>query len=175
MKKLYTLIALTLLSTVCAVAQVSIDEVNTKEEKPEFSNDMKTEKIDANYFSDATHRAEKAALRKERNTIDFSANLQGSLTAYSKSWQASGDNAITIIASINFLHTYKKGRFTLSNAASAKFGYNNMKTDVGNGEQKALWLKNVDELVLSTSPQWDMVKNWKYGANVKFRTQSRSR
>ena len=171
MKKLYTLIALTLLSTVCAVAQVSIDEVNTKEEKPEFSNDMKTEKIDANYFSDATHRAEKAALRKERNTIDFSANLQGSLTAYSKSWQASGDNAITIIASINFLHTYKKGRFTLSNAASAKFGYNNMKTDVGNGEQKALWLKNVDELVLSTSPQWDMVKNWKYGANVKFRTQ----
>ena len=171
MKRLYTLIALVFMSSVCAMAQVSIDEVKPTEEKAEFSNDIKTKTLDAEYDSEAVRRAERLAIRKERNTVDFSANLHGSLTAFSKSWQAAGDNTITILANINFLHTYKKGRFTLSNVASAKFGYNNMKTDVGNGEQKALWLKNVDELVLSTSPQWDMVKNWKYGANVKFRTQ----
>ncbi|MBO5832566.1 MAG: DUF3078 domain-containing protein [Alistipes sp.] len=171
MKRVYTLIALTLLSTVCAMAQISIDEVKTKEEeKPEFTNDMKTNSLDANYFSDATYRAEKAAIRKERNTVDFSANLHGSITAYSKSWQASGDNAITILANVNFLHTYKKGRFTLSNVASAKFGYNNMKMEL-NGKQKGVWFKNVDEVALSTSPQWALVKNWSYGANIKFRTQ----
>ena len=104
-------------------------------------------------------------LRKERNTIDFTANLHGSLTAFSKSWQAAGDNTVTILASVNFLHTYKKGRFTLTNNASAKFGYNNMKIDL-NGTQKGVWFKNVDEIALSTAPQWALVKdpislNWK--------------
>ena len=58
----------------------------------------------------------------------------------------------------------------LSNTASAKLGYNNMKTEI-DGAQKGLWFKNVDEIALSTSPQWALVKNWSYGANVKFRTQ----
>ena len=170
MKRLYTLIALVLMSSVCAMAQVSIDEVKPTEEKAEFSNDIKTKTLDAEYDSEAVRRAERLAIRKERNTVDFSANLHGSLTAFSKSWQAAGDNTITILANINFLHTYKKGRFTLSNVASAKFGYNNMKMEL-EGKQKGVWFKNVDEVALSTSPQWDMVKDWSYGANVKFRTQ----
>ena len=45
-----------------------------------------------------------------------------------------------------------------------------MKMDL-NGKQKGVWFKNVDEIALSTSPQWALVKNWSYGANVKFRTQ----
>lgn len=172
MKNLYTLVAMMLLASLSATAQVSIDEeATTASETRSFSNEMKTEEVDANFFSKAEHRAERAAIRKERNTIDFSANLHGSLTAYSKSWQASGDNSVTILASVNFLHTYKKGRFSLTNTASAKFGYNNMKTDVGDGKEKGLWFKNVDEVVLSTAPQWAMVKNWTYGANIKFRTQ----
>ncbi|MBQ5736608.1 MAG: DUF3078 domain-containing protein [Alistipes sp.] len=170
MKRLYTLIALVLMSSVCAMAQVSIDEVKPTEEKAEFSNDIKTKTLDAEYDSEAVRRAERLAIRKERNTVDFSANLHGSLTAFSKSWQAAGDNTITILANINFLHTYKKGRFTLSNVASAKFGYNNMKMEL-EGKQKGVWFKNVDEVALSTSPQWALVKDWSYGANVKFRTQ----
>lgn len=171
MKNVYTILAMMLLSSLTATAQVSMDDVAPKTEARAFENEMKTKEVDAEYFSEATYRAERAAIRKERNTIDFSANLHGSLTAFSKSWQAAGDNTITILASVNFLHTYKKGRFTLTNTASAKFGYNNMKTDVGDGKMKGLWFKNVDEIVLATSPQWAMVKNWTYGANVKFRTQ----
>lgn len=159
-----------LLATSAVMAQVSVDDVTSVDEKREFENDLKTQAVDATYFSEAAYRAERAAIRKERNTVDFSANLHGSLTAFSKSWQASGDNTITILANINFLHTFKKGRFTLTNTANAKFGYNNMKMDL-DGKQKGVWFKNVDEISLSTAPQWAMVKNWTYGANIKFRTQ----
>ena len=173
MKKFYTLL-IVLLTAIAgdAYAQVSIDEVSTDDRKREFENEMKSTDVEADYFSEANYRAERRAIRQERNLIDFSANLHGSLTAYSKSWQAAGDNAVTILANINFLHTFKKGRFTLTNTASAKFGYNNMKTDLGDGsDPRGIWFKNVDELVLSTAPQWAMVKNWTYSANVKFRTQ----
>ena len=160
-----------LLFSTQAIAQVSIDETAPKPEKPEFENEMKSSAVEAEYFSEAAHRAERRAIRNERNSVDLSANLHGSLTAFSESWQASGDNAIAILANINFKHTYKKNRFSITNVASAKLGYNNMKTDVGDGTEKGLWFKNVDELAISTAPQWDMVKNWTYGANVKFRTQ----
>lgn len=171
MKKFSTLlILLTLLCSTSLYAQVSGNEVTSNGEATSFENDMKSMDVDANYVSQAKIKADRLALRKERNTVDFTANLHGSLTAFSKSWQAAGDNTITILANINFLHTYKKGRFNLTNTASAKFGYNNMKMEL-NGKQKGVWFKNVDEISISTSPQWDMVKNWTYGANIKFRTQ----
>lgn len=174
MKRFTTLFAIAIMAFAGdAYAQVSVDEVPAVDHKREFDNEMKSKEVEADYFSEANYRAERRAIRKERNLVDFSANLHGSLTAYSKSWQASGDNAITILANINFLHTFKKGRFTLTNSASAKFGYNNMKTDLGAdyGGMRGVWFKNVDEVVLATAPQWAMVKNWTYGANVKFRTQ----
>jgi hypothetical protein len=151
-------------------AQVSVDNVETAEEAVVFENGMKQGDVSVNVDSEAKRRAERLMIRQERNTVDFTANLHGSLTAFSKSWQAAGDNTITVLANLNFLHTYKNGRFTLTNTAAAKFGYNNTKIDL-NGEQKGVWFKNVDEIALSTSPQWALVKNWSYGANVKFRTQ----
>ena len=171
MKNFYTLVAMMLLASLSATAQVSIDEEKTTTtETRSFDNEMKTQEVDANFYSKAEHRAKRAAIRKERNTVDFSANLHGSLTAFSQSWQASGDNTITILASVNFLHTYKKDRFSLTNTVSAKFGYNNMRMEL-NGAQRGVWFKNVDEIAISTAPQWDMVRNWTYGANIQFRTQ----
>ncbi len=169
MKRFYTTI-IALFVASAAMAQVSIDEVATSPEQKSIETDMKSQAVDANYVSEAAERAERLAIRKERNTIDFTANLHGSLTAFSESWQAAGDNTITILANLNFLHTYKKGRFSLTNTASAKFGYNNMKMEL-EGKQKGVWFKNVDEVAISTSPQWALVKDWSYGANVKFRTQ----
>lgn len=169
MKRFYTTI-IALFVASAAMAQVSIDEVATSPEQKSIETDMKSQAVDANYVSEAVERAERLAIRKERNTVDFTANLHGSLTAFSESWQAAGDNTITILANLNFLHTYNKGRFTLTNTASAKFGYNNMKMEL-EGKQKGVWFKNVDEVAISTSPQWALVKDWSYGANVKFRTQ----
>ena len=171
MKKFSTLLALAMMF--CAVeisAQVTIDEVSSTTENVTFTSDVKATEVDAEYLAEAEKKAERMAIRRERNTVDFTANLHGSLTAFSKSWQAAGDNTITILANVNFLHTFKKGKFTLTNTASAKFGYNNMKIDL-NGKKRGVWFKNVDEIAISTAPQWDMVKNWTYGANIKFRTQ----
>ena len=169
MKRFYTTI-IALFVASAAMAQVSIDEVATSPEQKSIETDMKSQAVDANYVSEAAERAERLAIRKERNTVDFTANLHGSLTAFSESWQAAGDNTITILANLNFLHTYKKGRFSLTNTASAKFVYNNMKMEL-EGKQQGVWFKNVDEVAISTSPQWALVKDWSYGANVKFRTQ----
>ena len=170
MKKFYAILALVMLVFMTdATAQVSIDEVTPKGEAT-FDNGVKAEAVEADYVSEAKRRAERMAIRKERNVVDFSANIHGSLTAFNKHWQAAGDNTITVLASVNFLHTYKKGRFTLTNTASAKFGYNNMRMEL-DGAQRGVWFKNVDEIAISTSPQWALVKNWSYGANVKFRTQ----
>ncbi len=170
MKKFYAILALAMLVFMAdATAQVSIDEVTPKGEAT-FENEVKSETLSADYVSEVKRRAERMAIRKERNVVDFSANLHGSLTAFNQHWQAAGDNTITVLASVNFLHTYNKGRFTLTNTASAKFGYNNMRMEL-DGAQKGIWFKNVDEIALSTSPQWALVKNWSYGANIKFRTQ----
>ena len=152
-------------------AQVSIYDVVPESGMKEFENDLKYQAVDATYFSDAVYRAERRALRKERNTIDFSANLHGSSTSFSDTWQSAGDNTVAILASANFLHTYKRDRFSLTNTASAKFGYNRMMMELAEGEQSNVWFKNVDEISLSTAPQWAMVKDWTYGANIKFRTQ----
>lgn len=171
MKKIFTLLALAMIMPATNLfAQVSVDNVDTASEAVVFDNSMKQGDVSVDIDSEAKRRAERILRRQERNTVDFTANLHGSLTAFSKSWQAAGDNTITILANLNFLHTYKQGRFTLTNTAAAKFGYNNTKIDL-NGEQRGVWFKNVDEIALSTSPQWALVKNWSYGANVKFRTQ----
>lgn len=168
MKKLYLTLLLAAFSLTGAIAQVSMDDVNAQ--GASFENDMKVQALDAGYVSEAKLRADRIAKRKEHNTVDFSANLHGSLTAYSKSWQASGDNTVTVLASLNFKHVYNKGRFTLTNTATAKFGYNNMKMELQD-KQRGVWFKNVDEIAIATSPQWALVKDWSYGANVKFRTQ----
>ena len=156
-------------------AQITVDDVAPTSTKPAFGNEMKTQEVETDFYSEANKRAERLAIRKERNSVEFSANLHGSLTAFSKYWQAAGDNTITLLANINFLHTYKKGKFTINNTATAKFGYNRMKTefvgDDGVAYSQGAWFKNVDEIAISTAPQWYMVKDWTYGANIKFRTQ----
>lgn len=166
------LIALVAIMAYCGTlsAQVSIYDVVPENGMKEFENDLKYQAVDAEYYSDAVYRAERRAIRKERNTIDFTSNLHGSLTDYSDTWQAAGDNTMALLANANFLHTYKNGRFSLSNTASAKFGYNRMMMEL-DGTQSNIWFKNVDEISVSTAPQWAMVKDWTYGANIKFRTQ----
>ena len=170
MKRFFTLLIAIIIGCDALSAQVSIDDVATEGAKKEFENDIKTQSVDTEYFSDATYRAERRAIRKERNTIDFTSNLHGSSTSFNDNWQAAGDNTIAILANANFIHTYKNGRFSLNNTVSAKFGYNRMKMDL-NDVQQDIWFKNVDEVAISTAPQWAMVKDWTYGANIKFRTQ----
>ena len=65
MKNLYTIVAMMLLASLSATAQVSIDEEKTTTtETRSFDNEMKTQEVDANFYSKAEHRAKRAAIRK---------------------------------------------------------------------------------------------------------------
>ena len=88
MKYFYLLFGLipALLAGNPAFAQISIDEVDAKEDKVTFQDKLKSTSVDVDYFSLARYKAERAAIRKERNYLEFSGGIQGSLTSYNDPW-----------------------------------------------------------------------------------------
>ncbi len=119
---------------------------------------------------------EREAIRKERNQIEFTGSMMGSLTALSDSWieTSGGDNSISLLATLYFRHTFTKNDFKLQTLFTSKFGYYRMAVEtVENGvtSSNQSWYKNQDEFYLEVTPSYKMTKNWSYGASVKFRSQ----
>ncbi len=175
MKKLL-LFSFALLCTAMPVeAQFSVDRVEARAEDVSFRDTLKTKpSADAEYFSLARYKAERAAIRKERNYLEISAGVQGALTSYNDSWieTSGGDNAIALTAVFDLKHTFKKNKFSIDTRAIAKFGYNRMKVEnKDNNTSEGIWFKNQDEFEISTAPKFNMSKNWSYGTIVKFRSQ----
>ncbi len=164
-----------------ASAQFSIDEVDARQENVTFRDPVKSTPVDVAYFNRARYRAERAAIRKERNKLEFGGGLQGALTSYNDPWikVSGGDNSIALMASLFLNHTYTKNLFSVETKFIAKFGYNRMKveTEVKNEDgststsSNGVWFKNQDEFDLSVAPSFKMTKNWSYGAIFKFRSQ----
>ena len=78
-------------------AQITIDEVKTDPSERILKNEVRPTTVDAqSYFSRARYRAERAAIRKERNTLEFGGGILGSVASYSDSWieTSGGDNSI---------------------------------------------------------------------------------
>ncbi|MFI3302691.1 MAG: DUF3078 domain-containing protein [Rikenellaceae bacterium] len=125
----------------------------------------------------AQEAAEKLTPRKERNSLEISAGVEGSLTNLNDAWIATsgGDNSVTVSSSLFLKHKYVKNKFTLESAFSAKFGYYNVSVEKedanGNISDQAVWYKNQDEFSMSIAPSWEMTKNWSYGATASFRSQ----
>lgn len=155
-----------------ASAQLTIDGVNA-EQKAEFKDEIKTSSADAEYYSEARYRAERAAIRKERNYLEFGASLQGTLTSYNDAWieTSGGDNSIAVIAALRLHHIFTKDKFTIESKFDAKFGYNRMKVEYDDGSDGGVWFKNQDEFQISTAPAYKFSKNWSFGSILKFRTQ----
>ena len=155
-----------------ASAQLTIDGVNA-EQKAEFTDEIKTSSADAEYYSEARYRAERAAIRKERNYLEFGASLQGTLTSYNDAWieTSGGDNSIAVIAALRLHHIFTKEKFTIESKVDAKFGYNRMRVEYDDGSDEGLWFKNQDEIQISTAPAYKFSKNWSFGSILKFRTQ----
>ncbi len=175
MKKLL-LFSFALLCTAMPVgAQFSVDRVEARAEDVSFRDTLKTKpSADAEYFNLARYKAERAAIRKERNYLEISAGVQGALTSYNDSWieTSGGDNAIALTAVFDLKHTFKKNKFSIDTRAIAKFGYNRMKVEnKDNNTSEGIWFKNQDEFEISTAPKFNMSKNWSYGTIVKFRSQ----
>ena len=161
-----------LVVSVPASAQISIDEVNAEQQSVTFQDKLKSTPVDIDYFSLARYKAERAAIRKERNYLEFGGGLQGALTSYNDPWisVSGGDNSIALVATFNLKHIFTKDLFTIETKFNAKLGYNRMKVTVDDNEE-GIWFKNQDEFEISTAPSFKMTKNWSYGVIAKFRSQ----
>ena len=183
MKYFYLLFGLipALLAGNPAFAQISIDEVDAKEDKVTFQDKLKSTSVDVDYFSLARYKAERAAIRKERNYLELGGGLQGTLTSYNDPWisVSGGDNSIALVATFNLRHIFKKNLFSIETKFNAKLGYNRMKVettqkdDEGNEytDSEGIWFKNQDEFVISVAPSFKMSDNWSYGSILNFRSQ----
>lgn len=160
-----------------AAAQISIDEVDAPPQSVTFRDRLKSTPVDVDYFSLARYKAERAAIRKERNYLEFGGGLQGGLTNYNEPWikVSGGDNSIALTASLFLKHVFTKNLFSIETKFNAKLGYNRMKVettaDDGTKTSDGVWFKNQDEFVLSVAPSFKMSKNWSYGSILQFRSQ----
>ncbi|HIY14923.1 MAG TPA: DUF3078 domain-containing protein [Candidatus Alistipes cottocaccae] len=180
MKRLHTLLAalILLVSGLPAAAQISIDEVKAEPQDVKFRDELKSTSVDVDYFSLARYKAERAAIRRERNDLEIGTGLQGTLTSYNDPWisVSGGDNSIALVATFNLRHLFKKNLFSIETKFSAKIGYNRMKvetTDSESGEtvSNGVWFKNQDELLFWVNPAFTLTKNWTYGSTFQFRSQ----
>ena len=178
-----------LVVSVPASAQISIDEVNAEQQSVTFQDKLKSTPVDVDYFSLARYKAERAAIRKERNYLEFGGGLQGALTSYNDPWisVSGGDNSIALVGTFNLRHVFKKNLFSIETKFSAKLGYNRMKVETqrvgpdgkpmvdesGNKimDSEGVWFKNQDELLIWVNPAFEMAKNWSYGSIIQFRSQ----
>ena len=180
-KILYSIFAIAALAaTERASAQFTIDNVKTRPTSKEVVNHKDTvtrSEMSTEYFNEARYRAERAAIRKERNKFEFTASIQGTMTSYNDAWIANsgGDNAVAALAKVLLKHNFKKGKFEVDNKIDAKFGYNRMKVettlDDGSVNNKGVWFKNQDEFLLETKPAIKFSKNWDFSSIIKFRSQ----
>lgn len=160
-----------------AAAQITVDAVDSRSGAVGFRNEVKPTPVETEFFNRARYRAERAAIRKERNFLEFGAGLQGTLTSYNDPWieTSGGDNSIAAIATFNLHHVFTKKLFSIETKFAAKFGYNRMKVettaDDGSTVSDGIWFKNQDEFAVSTAPSFKLAKNWSYGSIIKFRSQ----
>ncbi len=178
MKKLQIFLAMVaLIVPQLLLAQISISQSGTKPTKVMRQDSI--EQIDAghDYYSDARYRAERAAIRKERNYLEIGASVLGSLTTHNDPWieVSGGDNSIAMTGAFLLRHTFTKGKFSVETRVDAKLGVNRMKvettTEAGETTSDNIWFKNQDEFSLSTAPSFKMSENWSYGSIIKFRSQ----
>ena len=170
MKRFFTLLATLTACVGMASAQATVESA-TPQEQVTFSNEIKTEKEAPAFQSEAQIKAEKAAIRKERNTIEFNATLNGSLSHFNNSWQSVNGttNTITGVGNILFTHQFKKDKFVLDNKVTVKLGYTYNFYEEGAGENSIT--KSQDEWFISTSPAYKMSSQWNVGGSISLRSQ----
>ncbi len=155
-----------------ASAQMTIRQ-KLQARQAELKSELRKEESNAEYFSHARYKAERAAVRRERNYLEMSAGMQATLTSFNDAWisTSGGDNSIAALATFHLLHYFKKETFEIESKANIKFGYNRMSINKGGENEKGVWFKNQDEIALSTAPSYRFSKNWGFGSILNFRTQ----
>ena len=165
MKKARTILTLlTLMWAGAAMAQVSIEAAAPKSDQIKFVDKIKQNEVKVEFSNEAQERAARAAIRRERNTLEINASLNGSLSNFNSKWQSvnGNTNSITAISGFLLTHTFSKGRFTIDNKVSAKLGATNKESE---------WTKNQDEWFVSTAPASKISNTWNFGGLISLRSQ----
>ena len=113
------------------------------------------------YFSEAKWRAERKAIRKERNTVDFDANLSLTQTQF-ENWESGGENTFTGRTTLHFRHAYTRNKFGFATRVDARYGVNHI-------DKKSF--KNEDEFKINLMTTWNIRKKWYYSAAANLRSQ----
>ncbi len=114
-----------------------------------------------NSRSPAIVRARKLALRKERNTTEFTGRLNISQTQFSN-WASGGENTFSGLSALFFRHQYKRERFGLEGRVDAQYGVNYI------GRRA---FKNQDVFQLNALATWKASKYWSWSADGELRSQ----
>ena len=168
-------IAAVILSATPAWAQFTVeDKTKTKQEDVKFEKDFKNIDVQAaDFYSDAKAKLERQRIRKERNTLEITISLQGSMASYNNAWldTRGGDNSIAITGDFFLKHTYAKDKFRLFTQAQAKYGYNRIRVEDADGGKDGVWFKNLDQFWIQTEPSRTINKSWSYNGRVKITSQ----
>ncbi len=170
MKRFFTFLAIFAFAGAgIASAQATVESA-TPQEQVTFANEVKTEKDAPAFKSEAQLKAEKAAARKERNTIEFNATLNGSLAHFNDKWLSvnGNTNSLTGIGNVLFTHTYTKGKFTIGTKVTGKLGY---AYNFTNDEGASTVSKSQDEWFIQASPAYVISKSWNVGGSASLRSQ----
>lgn len=171
MKRFFTLFAISVFACIgIANAQATVESA-TPQEQVTFANEVKTYKEAPAFKNEAQLKAELAAIRKERNTIEFNISLNGSLAHFNDKWLSvnGNTNSLTGIGNVLFTHTYTKNKFTISTKVTGKLGYAyNFTAD--NAASNSI-SKSQDEWFIQTSPAYIISKSWNVGGSVSLRSQ----
>ncbi|MFR4026353.1 MAG: DUF3078 domain-containing protein [Alistipes indistinctus] len=106
-------------------AQFSISRVTPKEIDTKAMDDTikPIAPINNRFFSEARYKAERRAIRKERNTVQINASAMFNLTGF-ENWYAGGDNVFASNLAFYFSHTYIKSKFNFQTTFDARYGIN---------------------------------------------------
>ena len=176
MRRIFTILftLLAIISADRAWAQFTVEDDTKKQTAGEVSVQNQLLNINASteYYSEAKAKLERQRIRKERNTLEMTFKLQGTMTSYNEAWTDTkgGDNAITVLGSFSMAHTYKKNEFSNNTQINAKYGYNRLRVDTDEGSE-GVWFKNIDEFWLQVQPKLALNKKWSYTALFKFKSQ----
>ncbi len=176
MRKFLALYIILLLPTLL-FAQMDIDYAPSRVSVELPHESFKTFEIKDDYFSEAKFRADKIALRKQRNTLEVSPGLEASLNTLNDAWieTSGGANTISATTTLYLRHKYTKNRLSVESYFSAVFGYYRVNVERtaedGSTYEEAVWYKNQDAFSFSVSPSLSMARNWSYGATFSFRSQ----
>ena len=171
MKRFFTLFAASVFAYVGVASAQATVESATPQEQVTFANEIKTEKEAPAFKSEAQIKAEKAAIRKERNTIEFNATLNASLSHFNGYWRKvnGNTNSLTGVGNILFTHSYTKEKFTIGTKVTGKLGYTY--NFLPESEGTSAVTKSQDEWFIQTAPAYKLSKDWNVGGSVSLRSQ----